>query len=275
MRIRSGLLYRGRRIVVPKSCREAVLRRVHSPTHAGVQRTYEDLRERFFWRGMFLDTQNFCRCCEICLRNKRSYGRKESLKPIKLAYNFPRALIAMDIAYLPWSSTGYRYVLIVVDLFSKYMEAIPMKNQEASTVVEALEYGWFYRHGYPLALLSDQCPNVDGKLVREVCERYGIEKLHSSAYHPEGDGEAERTIQSFKQCMRCCLEERKISQTNWPKLTQEISFICNSQINASTKCTPHEVMFGEKLRSKVDVILPQNEHASYDDPASFIRASIK
>ena len=133
----------------------------------------------------------------------------------------------------------------------------------------------FYRHGYPLALLSDQCPNVDGKLVREVCERYGIEKLHSSAYHPEGDGKAERTIQSFKQCMRCCLEERKISQTNWPKLTQEISFICNSQINASTKCTPHEVMFGEKLRSKVDVILPQNEHASYDDPASFIRASIK
>lgn len=141
MRIRSGLLYRGRRIVVPKSCREAVLRRVHSPTHAGVQRTYEDLRESFFWRGMFLDTQNFCRCCEICLRNKRSYGRKEPLKPIKLAYNFPRALIAMDIAYLPWSSTGY--VLIVVDLFSKYMEAIPMKNQEASTVVEALEYGCF------------------------------------------------------------------------------------------------------------------------------------
>ena len=77
MKIRSGLLYRGRRIVVPKSCREAVLCNVHSMTHSGVQRTYEDLRERFFWRGMFLDTQNFCKCCEVCLRNKRSYDRKE------------------------------------------------------------------------------------------------------------------------------------------------------------------------------------------------------
>ncbi|KAI6647470.1 hypothetical protein LOD99_12466 [Oopsacas minuta] len=43
------------------------------------------------------------------------------------------------------------------------------------------KYGWFHRHGYPLALLSDQCPNVDGTLVRELCEKYAIQKLLSSA----------------------------------------------------------------------------------------------
>ena len=232
MKIYSGLLYRGKRIVVPKSCREDVFDHIHRATHSGVMRTYEDVKLRFFWRGMFLDVQNFCKCCEICLRNKRSYNRKEPLKPIKMPFNFPRALIAMDIAYLPWTSNGYRYVLIIVDLFSKFMEAIPMKNQESATIAEALQYGWFHRYGYPLALLSDQCPNVDGTVIRELCGKYGIRKLHSSAYHPEGDGEAERTIQSFKQTMRCCLGERKILTTDWPKLAQEISFICNSQINA-------------------------------------------
>ena len=222
---------------------------------------------------MFLDVQNFCKCCEICLRNKRSYDRKEPLKPINMPFNFPRALIAMDIAYLPWTSNGYRYVLIIVDLFSKFMEAIPMKNQESATIAEALQYGWFHRYGYPLALLSDQCPNVDGTVIRELCGKYGIRKLHSSAYHPEGDGEAERTIQSFKQTMRCCLGERKILTTDWPKLAQEISFICNSQINASTKYTPQEVMFGEKLRSKVDTIIPQAGHSTYDNPSSYIEAA--
>lgn len=203
--------------MIPKSCREKVLNHVHNPTHAGVQRTYEDLRERFFWRGMFLDTQNFCKGCEVCLKSKRSYERKQPLNPFKLPFNSPRALIAMDIAYLPWTSCGYRYVLVIVDLFSKYMEAIPMKNQEAVTVAEALEYGWFNRYGYPLAMLSDQCRNVDGGVIRELCAKYGITKLHSSAYHPEGDGEAERTIQTFKQTMRCILEERQLLSTNWPK----------------------------------------------------------
>ena len=67
-----------------------------------------------------------------------------------------------------------------------------MKDQEAVTVAKALEYGWFNRYGYPSALLSDQGRNVDGVLVKELCAKYGITKLHSSAYHPEGDGEAER-----------------------------------------------------------------------------------
>ena len=225
MKIRSGLLYRGRRIVIPRSCREMALCLVHNASHSGVHRTYEDLRERFFWRGMFSDTVEICKCCEVCLRSKRTYGKKEPMKLFKLPYKFPRALITMDIAYLPWTSDGYRYLLIIVDLFSKYLEAIPMKNQEAATVAEALEHGWFHRHSYPLALLSDQCPNVDGTVIREICAKYGIRKFHSSPYHPEGDGEAERTIQSFKQCMRSFLEERRISRAHWPRLTQEISFI--------------------------------------------------
>ena len=250
MKIYSGLLYRGKRIVVPKSCREDIFDHIQRATHSGVMRTYEDVKLRFFWRGMFLDVQNFCKCCEICLRNKRSHDRKEPLKPIKMPFNFPRALIAMDIAYLPWTSNGYRYVLIIVDLFSKFIEAIPMKNQESATIAEALQYGWFHRYGYPLALLSDQCPNVDGTVIRELCGKYGIRKLHSSAYHPEGDGEAERTIQSFKQTMRCCLGERKILTTDWPKLAQEMSFICNSQINASTKYTPQEIMFVGKVEKQ-------------------------
>ena len=103
MKVRFGLLYKGHKIVVSKRCRIEVLNHVHNSTHAGVQRTYEDLRGRFFGRGMFLDTQSFCKGCEICLRSKRSYERRQPLKSFKLPYNFPRALIAMDIAHLPWT----------------------------------------------------------------------------------------------------------------------------------------------------------------------------
>ena len=120
------------------------------------------------------------------------------------------------------------------------------------------------RHGYPVAILSDQGPNVDGQLVRQLCQRLGIRKLHSTPYHPQGDGEAERSIQTFKQSMRCQIEERGVCRTDWPRLLQEICFIHNSQVNSSTGVTPNEVMFGTRLRTRVDATLPTEEGTAED-----------
>ena len=167
---------------------------------------------------MFRDIESFCLACDVCLRSKRAVSRKHPLVPIKLPYNFPRAVVSFDIATLPWASGGYRYVLVMTDLFAKFIEAVPMKNQEASSILGTLEQGWFLRHGYPLALLSDQGRNVDGSLINGLCHRLGISKLRSSPYHPQGDGQAERSVETFKQAMRCLLEERHISVTDWPTL---------------------------------------------------------
>ena len=144
-----------------------------------------------------------------------------------------------------------------------------MRNQTPQSIVEALESGWLLRHGYPVSILSDQGPNVDGHLVRQLCQQLGIRKLHSTPYHPQGDGEAERSIQSFKQSMQCQLAEKGICRTDWPKLLQEITFIHNAQINASTGVTPNEVMFGTRLRTKVDAALPLAETENVTNPREY------
>ena len=160
-----------------------IMRTVHKNLHGGVQRTFEELRRSFYWKGTFKAIENFCFNCDICSRNKRSSNRKQPLVSFEIPYKFPRAVVAFDIATLPWSSGGYRYVLLITDLFSKYVEAVPMRNQEADSVVKGLEQGWFLRHGYPLTLLSNQGRNVDGALVNTLCESLNISKLLSSLYH--------------------------------------------------------------------------------------------
>ena len=89
------------------------------------------------------------------------------------------AMVAFDIATLPWSRDGFRYVLIMVDLFSKYIEAVPMKDQTAQSVT-----GASIGVGVPISSTFRSRP----KRRRLSCE----------TYHPQGDGEAERGIQSFK-----------------------------------------------------------------------------
>ena len=149
----------------------------------------------------------------------------------------------------------------MVDLFSKYAEAVAMHNP----VVAALESGWIHRHGSPITFLSDQGRNVDGSLVHEACRNWAIQKLHSSPHHPQGDGEAERCIQSFKQSLRCVLAQKQMDRAEWPRILQEVAFIHNSQSKASTGLSPNEIMFGTRLRTKIDAAIPFTDPTDYLD----------
>ena len=67
-------------------------------------------------------------------------------------------------------------------------------------------------------MLSDQGQNVDGADVREFLAQFNITKKHSTAYHPEGDGQAERRIRSVKQIIRCLIAEHELQESDWPAL---------------------------------------------------------
>ena len=153
---------------------------------------------------MWKQIQKWCQKCPNCMRNKWSYKRAELLIPIEAPGNRPRAIVAYDLAVLPWSSQGYRYVTVIVDLFSKQIEAWPIKEKDSASVIEALENAWFNRHGIPNILLSDQESSVDGQSIREMCRRLGIQKRRSSAYHPQGDGKLRDPSNHLRQPCAAC-----------------------------------------------------------------------
>ena len=107
--------------------------------------------------------------------------------------------------------------------------------------------------------MSDQGRNVDGEVILKLCAKLGIDKRHSSPYHPEGDGLAERSIGTVKQVMGCLLLERDIPKTEWPRLLSEVSFTCNTLVNASTGLCPQELMYGNRLRGPIDAMLENND----------------
>ena len=133
--------------------------------------------------------------------------------------------IAMDIAYMPLDNEGYQYVLVIGDIFSKFIQAIPMRDQKAKTVLEAFSHNWLYTHGNPYNLLSDQGSNVDGEMVREFCNTFGIEKRRSSAYHSQGNGFAERNIRNIKDIKSSFVTQRYKANKMAPTVTRISIFI--------------------------------------------------
>ena len=112
-----GKLFLKRALVIPNSLRLKMTEIAHRISHPGIEKTYAYLRDRFYWVGMRKDVEQCCRACVICLENKRATKKREPLKPIELDVAEPRRMIATDIAVLPWSADGCRYILIIVDLF--------------------------------------------------------------------------------------------------------------------------------------------------------------
>ena len=132
-----------------------------------------------------------------------------------------------------------------------------MKNQEADTICKALTNYWIYRHGKPRIAVSDQAKNIDGTMVHQLCDKLGIEKRRSSPYHPEGNGQAERSVQTVKMRARCVINEGSIPKYDWPSVMQKIVFCINTTINDSTKYSPYQIMYGDVLTRDSSICGPQ------------------
>ena len=105
-----------------------------------------------------------------------------------------------------------------------------------------------------MVLLTDQGRNVDGRVIQELCSDYGITKKVSSPYHPQGGDEAERSIHSIKQALRCLLAEQERDKAEWPTILQQAAFVHNSLQNSNTKFSPQELMYGTTLRSSIGTV---------------------
>lgn len=129
---------------------------------------------------------------------------------------------------------------------------------------------WVYRHGNFRMALSDQARNIDGEVVKDICEALNVEKKHSSSYHPEGDGMAERAIQTVKSILRCTLEDKEIKVYQWPDLLQQVAFLFNSTDCVSTGATPYEIMYGEKADLPLTIMKSSNDSDARLNPKTFV-----
>ncbi|GFU29152.1 retrovirus-related Pol polyprotein from transposon 412 [Trichonephila clavipes] len=170
-------------LVLPRSRIPEVLKELHgSPTggHFGVMKTLHRVRERFCWGKVRADVEQWCKSCDACSARKgpkiRSRGK---LHRYNVGAPFER--IAFDIlGPLPRTASGNKYLLVVMDYFTKWPEVYPIPDQEAPTVAEAVVQHWISRYGVPLQLHSDQGRNFVSAVLKGVCELLGIDKTKTT-----------------------------------------------------------------------------------------------
>lgn len=136
--------------------------------------------------------KTFVRSCLPCQSRKTPQPRQSGELQLFSATR-PFEVVGIDIfGPLPRSAKGNRYVVVMVDRFSRWTELAPVPDITAVTVADAVVEHIVLRHGCPSQLLSDRGSQFMSKLFRRMSERLGIKKVFTSAYHPQTNGQVER-----------------------------------------------------------------------------------
>lgn len=262
--MRRGILYRKshkedtieEQLVVPNKFRLQVLNGLHTDVgHPGRDRTLRLLRERFFWPGMSTDVEDFIGNCDRCIRRKSSTNIKAPL--VSVVTTYPLELVCMDFLSLETSKGGFSNILVITDHFSKYALAIPTKNQTAKTTADVLYNNFMIHYGIPTRLHSDQGPNFESQLVKELCKIMNCEKSCTTVYHPMGNASPER----FNRTLLGMLGTLETTQKHdWKSHVPSLVYAYNCTPHESTNIAPFELMFGRKPKLPVDSIFKQATH---------------
>uniref|UniRef100_A0A0G4FTE2 Integrase catalytic domain-containing protein n=1 Tax=Chromera velia CCMP2878 TaxID=1169474 RepID=A0A0G4FTE2_9ALVE len=246
-RTENGILYcmEGDReqLVVPAALRDCVIASNHDYAlfgHLRTRRTLHRVKESFWWPSMANDMKDWCETCGPCQRRTPARGTDPGVTSIPVSGL--RELYGMDIVGLFRTAPGgYKYILVVTDHYTKWAHVFPLVEMSATTIARLLLDFVFLDHGFPRFLLSDRGTNFCAEIVSTLSRLLGVERIRTTAYHPQGNGLTERFNQTLVNMLAKCLEK---NPEKWAAVCRQYAWAYNTSVHDITSHTPYELMFG-------------------------------
>ena len=176
----------------------------------------------------------------------------------------------MDYLSLEPSKGNIENVLVITDHFTRYALAYPSKTQTAQATARILWDNFICHYGFPEKFISDQGRNFESDLIKELCKIAGVKKLHTTPYHPQGNGQCERFNSTLCNMLGTLSEEEK---SNWKSYLGCMTHAYNCTKHASTTYSPYYLMFGRHPRLPIDVEfgLPKSNSGDNSSKSRYIQ----
>ena len=230
---------------VPVNLRYEVFNTLHSLSHPGVRATKRLVKERFVWPNIDRDLTEWTRSCIPCQKSKISRHNKPQIG----TYNEPDARFAhihMDIVGPLPPSKGHTHLLTIVDRFSKWMDAIPLKDITAPHLAEQFMHHWISKFGCPKVLTTDRGANLISSVFPHLHKLLGIKHCKTTPYHPAANGMIERTHRALKAAIKAR------NATDWYDQLPVILLGMRVAVKEDLGYSPAELVYGTQLRLPCD-----------------------
>ncbi|XGW22596.1 hypothetical protein V3C99_005091 [Haemonchus contortus] len=236
--------------VVPRSRRRAVFDEAHSGVLAGhfnARKIFQRLRREVFWEGMRQDIALWCKQCRDCFLTN---NRKDCVPPLKpFLVTKPFEVIGVDVLEVGLSTSGNRYLVVVIDHFSKWLAAYPTPTKSAEDIARLVFGRWICEGGrWPKTILSDQGKEFENDVMEALCRVAGISQTFTKGYNPRENGVTERANQTLLRM----LKKRGGITAEWDKVIPNVTYAYNVSPHTATGESPFFALYG------FDPVYPSN-----------------
>ncbi|GKC22561.1 reverse transcriptase domain-containing protein [Tanacetum coccineum] len=199
---------------------------------------------------MKADIATYVSKCLTCARVKAEHQRPSGLLVQPEIPEWKWDNITMDfITKLPRSSQGFDTIWVIVDRLTKSAHFLPIRENDPLDKLARLYLNRIVaRHGIPASIICDRDGRFTSNFWRSFQKALGTDISMSTAYHPETDGQSERTIQTLEDMLRACVID---FGKGWVKHLPLAEFSYNNSYHASIKAAPYEALYGRKCRSPI------------------------
>ncbi|GKF27734.1 putative reverse transcriptase domain-containing protein, partial [Tanacetum coccineum] len=213
--------------------------------HPGADKMYYDLRDRYWWSGMKKDIAVYVSRCLTCLKVKAEHQRPSGLLQQPEIPEWKWERIAMDfVTKLPRTSSGHDAIWVILDRLTKSAHFLPMlKDYKMDRLARLYLNEIVARHGVPISIISDRDSHFTSRFWQTMQEALGTRLDMSTAYHPQTDGQSERTIQTLEDMLRACVLD---FEGSWDIHLSLVEFSYNNSYHSSVRCAPFEALYGRK-----------------------------
>ncbi|GJS76974.1 putative reverse transcriptase domain-containing protein [Tanacetum coccineum] len=216
--------------------------------HPGSEKMYQDMKKLYGWPNMKADIATYVSKCLTCAKVKAEHQRPSGLLVQPAIPEWKWDNITMDfITKLPRSSQGFDTIWVIVDRLTKSAHFLPIRENDPLDKLARLYLNRIVaRHGIPVSIICDRDGRFTSNFWRSFQKALGTDISMSTAYHPETDGQSERTIQTLEDMLRACVID---FGKGWVKHLPLAEFSYNNSYHASIKAAPYEALYGRKCRS--------------------------
>ena len=211
--------------------------------HAGIDKTTDRLLTQYYWPSLMNDVALFVSRCHVCQQLRRTHHTGPApMIPLPLE-DRPNQRVHLDLIGEIPGHPEYRYILMMTDAYSRYLELAKLRSKSAEEVGTAFFTKWCCRHGIPTTVLSDQGNEFVSAFSRKLHCLLGTEQHSTSGYRPECNGLSETNNRTVLRYLRAMIQD---SIREWPDLLAPIMFHYNTAVSKAHKATPFSLLYNHK-----------------------------
>ncbi|UYV61247.1 hypothetical protein LAZ67_1004099 [Cordylochernes scorpioides] len=244
-------------MMIPKHLRSEVMADLHdAPTagHLGFARTYDKVKKRFYWPGLYRTVRQYVSHCRECQRRKklprRPAGQLVSIPPVEK----PFYKVGVDLlGRFPVSKDGNRWIIVCTDYMTRYAITKAIPDGGAIETAKFLVEDVILKHGAPREMITDRGRNFISQVIKEINALCGIVHRFTTAYHPQTNGLTERFNKTLGDMLSMYTG---VEQKDWDQVLPYVTFAYNTAKQEATGYTPFFLVHAREAETYIDAVLP-------------------